>query len=55
MKKEKEVLPVYDEVIKCKKGYKVQLIIDGKVKFIGRYRTQKQANNKFEKLTKKED
>jgi len=55
MKKEKEVLPVYNEVIKGSKGWKVQLIEDGKVKFIGRYRTQKQANNKFEKLTKKED
>jgi len=52
MKKEKEVLPVYEGVIKCKKGFKVQFIINGKVKFIGLYKTQKAANNKYEKLTK---
>ena len=55
MKKQKEVLPVYDEVVKGKKGWKVQLIVKGKIKFVGRYRTQKQANKKFESLTKKED
>ena len=54
MTKQKEVLPVYDGVIKCKKGYKVQLILDGKVKFYGLYKTQKTANNKYEKLTKKD-
>ena len=54
MTKEKEVLPVYDEVIKGAKGWKVQLIENGKVKFIGRFKTQKAANNKFEKLTKKD-
>lgn len=52
MKKEKEVLPVYEGVIKCKKGYKVQLILNNKVKFYGLYKTQKAANNKYEKLTK---
>jgi len=52
MKKEKEILPVYNEVIKCRRGWKVQLIIDGKVKFMGLYKSQKAANNKFEKLTK---
>jgi hypothetical protein len=52
MKKEKEVLPVYNEVIKCSRGWKLQFIVDGKVKFMGLYKTQKSANNKYEKLTK---
>lgn len=52
MKKKKEVLAIYNEVVRCAYGYKVQLIIDGKVKFIGKFKTQKAANNKFESLTK---
>lgn len=54
-KTKKEVLPIYDEVVYSSKGWKVQLIVDGKVKFVGRFKTQKAANNKFESLTKKED
>ena len=54
-KTKKEVLPIYDEVVYSSKGWKVQLIVKGNVKFIGRFKTQKAANNKFESLTKKED
>tara|TARA_R110002050_G_scaffold74379_2_gene159610 strand:- start:713 stop:877 length:165 start_codon:yes stop_codon:yes gene_type:complete len=52
MKTKKEVLAIYNEVVRCAYGYKVQLIIDGKVKFIGKFKSQKAANNKFESLTK---
>lgn len=54
MKKEKEVLAVYDEVKKGKKGWSVKITINGMIKHIGRFKSQKAANNKFESLTKKQ-
>jgi len=52
MKKEKKELEIYQEVQKSHKGWSVKIVQNGNIKFIGRYRTQKAANNKFESLTK---
>ena len=52
MKKEKEILAVYKEVTKGRKGWSVKIIHRDMIKHIGRYKTQKAANNKFEGLTK---
>jgi len=52
MKKQKEILEVYNEVTKGNKGWSVKIIQNGNVKHIGRFKTQKAANKKFESLTK---
>jgi len=51
MKKLKEVLPLYREVIKGSKGWSVKsYATKGYVKHIGRYKTQKAANKVHEAL-----